>query len=865
MLNKERQSLIEKRALWQFLSGRISALGVLVVFQVGAARLLPVNQYATYALALAMASLLQTLTSCGFPRVTARFLSRADGEVSHAELKRLAFGLIAVRLLLNAIVAACCFGVIAVTWPKLEAAWPLWLAGFGYALAGALQIDADGVAQALRLQTASRRATVGEPLARLVGAAVLVLLRMLNVETLLLLSMATSALAGAGLLIAVGRRLSLRSDGTGHLDWRDVRRVAVGGYAGTLSWLVLSPAMVRLIASRVLPLEIFAGFSFVQSLVVSAQRYAPSFILFPLVEPLIMAGVARRRGAARLSAMLSLLVKIDTLAVGAAIVGVSAAGGAAVSLLAGGRYAEAGMFLPWLLAGVIANASHRSYEIGAVALGVSGALGRALILSFLWVAAAILLAPVLGVWPLLLCPLLDALSRFWLVQKAVDRAGGPRILDGSGLATIAAVVLGLSLGGVALVKVVHASGWTSVDLGVLGATILLAAILYARPFRSGEATILKCSAPKLRRLVKRFEVRRPSLRVVVLTPRGRGGTGGVDRLMDSLRPKLGHRSGLRVRFLTTRGGRRWLSPIVTFHALMGLGAACILRRVDVIHVNLGADGGCYRKMALLVLPRLFHTPYVLHLHASGFQSFWRSSPPALRAHIDRLFRDAARIVVLGEVWRRLVLEHVPEADARIFVLPNASPQLESIAPREGEDIQILFLGELSSRKGVDILIEALSLLGARASWRAVIAGDGDVQAVRCAVAAQNLSAQVDVPGWVGPELVERLLRQSQILVLPSFEENLPMAVIEAFAAGLAVVATPVGAIPDVVQPGVTGLLVPPGDVSALAAALDRLIGDALLRHELGQAGRAFHAERLSLGGYMTRLENTWRLAAKRHP
>ena len=831
---------------------------MLIVLQIMTARLLPVSQYATYALVLAMASLLQTLTSCGLPRVTARFLSQADEDVSSAELRRLAFGVVAVRLLVSGAVAAGGFGVLAMVWPKLATAWPLWLAGSGYALAGALQIDADGAAQALKLQTASRRAAVGEPSARLIGAGVLILLRILNVETLLLLNMATSAVTGVGLLVAVAGRLSGRGHGNESLDWREVRRVAVGGYAGTLSWLVLSPAMVRLIASRVLPLEVFAGFSFVQALVVSAQRYAPSFVLFPLVEPLVMAVAARRRGGERLSAMLSLLVKIDTLVVGAAIVGVSAAGGAVVGVLTGGRYAQAGMFLPWLLAGVIANASHRGYEIGAVALGASGALGRALMLSLFWVAAAILLAPVLGVWPLLLCPLLDALSRFWLVQRAVSRVGGPAVLDSQGLAVIAASVFGLSLASAALVKVAHASAWGSIGAGVVGALLLVPIMISAPPFRSREAAILKALAPRLRRSLRQFEIRPPPLRVVVLTPRGRGGTGGVDRLMDSLRPRLGRHADMRVRFLTTRGRRRGLSPIVTLYALAWLGTACLLRRVDVVHVNLGADGGCYRKMALLALPRLFRTPYVLHLHASGFEIFWRSARTVARARIDGLFRDAARIVVLGEVWRRLVLEHVPETRARILVLPNASPLLEPTTPQRGEGVQILFLGELTRRKGVDVLIEALSLLGDSPSWSAVIAGDGDVQAFRRAVAAKGLTERVEASGWAGPETVKRLLRQSHILVLPSFEENLPMAVIEAFAAGLAVVATPVGAIPDILTPGVTGLLTPPGDASALAEALSRLICDAPFRRRLGEAAAVFHAERLDLNRYMTQLENVWR-------
>ena len=76
----------------------------------------------------------------------------------------------------------------------------------------------------------------------------------------------------------------------------------------------------------------------------------------------------------------------------------------------------------------------------------------------------------------------------------------------------------------------------------------------------------------------------------------------------------------------------------------------------------------------------------------------------------------------------------------------------------------------------------------------------------------GLVSRVAVPGWVGSDGVERLIANSSILVLPSFVENLPMSVIEGMAAGLAVVATPVGAVEEIIEHEKTGLLIPPGDV-----------------------------------------------------
>jgi len=645
------------------------------------------------------------------------------------------------------------------------------------------------------------------------------------------------------------------ADRGGDLDWKAVRRVAAGGYGGTLSWLAFSPGVVRVIASRVLPVAAFAGFAFAQTLVVSLQRYAPSFVLFPLVEPLAMADAVRKGGAARLRAALSLLVKLDAVLIGAVIIGVSAAGGPIVRLLTHGRYGGAAVFLPWLLLGVVANASHRSYEIAAIAVGAAWVLARALGLTLVWLALTVMAPSAWGVWPLLLCPLGDALTRLWLIDRALAARDGERergLIDPQGLAMIGLGVAGAALAAAAAAQRVRGGLIPSFAVGTVFALGFLAAVVALAPFDHGQRALLAESAPWLARWGRRGAVKR----VWVLTPRGFGGTGGVDRLMDSLRPLLAGDRHMNVRFLTTRGASRWLSPLVTFRAILRLATACALHRCDLIHVNLGSHGSCYRKLLLLAAPRRLGTPYLLHLHGSAFEGFWSGASPRMQRRIDRLFQDAAQVVVLGEGGRALLARRLPGMGA--VVLPNAAPPLARDPERASTPVQILFLGELGPRKGAAVLIEALGRLNAQAPWRAVLAGDGDVQALRRRAAALDLLNRVEVLGWAEPPTVEVLLARSHILALPSFEETLPMAVIEAFGAGLAVVATPVGAVPEIVIDGQTGLLVPPGEAAALACALQRLVDTPALRRRLGAAGAALHSRRLSIGPYASRLQALWR-------
>jgi glycosyltransferase involved in cell wall biosynthesis len=141
-----------------------------------------------------------------------------------------------------------------------------------------------------------------------------------------------------------------------------------------------------------------------------------------------------------------------------------------------------------------------------------------------------------------------------------------------------------------------------------------------------------------------------------------------------------------------------------------------------------------------------------------------------------------------------------------------------------------------------------------------VAGDGNITETRAEVSAKGLADRVSVPGWVGPEQVVELTSRADVLVLPSREENLPMSVIEGMAAGLAVVTTPVGAVPEIMTDGENGLLVPPGDPVRLASALERVIRDSDLRQRLGSAAKAFHSKELAIVPYWPRLVAIWRSA-----
>jgi glycosyltransferase involved in cell wall biosynthesis len=121
--------------------------------------------------------------------------------------------------------------------------------------------------------------------------------------------------------------------------------------------------------------------------------------------------------------------------------------------------------------------------------------------------------------------------------------------------------------------------------------------------------------------------------------------------------------------------------------------------------------------------------------------------------------------------------------------------------------------------------------------RLTLAGDGAVDRARRVIAEHGLEGSVQVRSWLQPAQVSELLTEADLLVLPSRNEGQPMAVLEAMAHGLCVVASDVGGIPELVEDGRSGFLVPPDDVEALVAALRKVLTDDGLRGALGASAR----------------------------
>lgn len=289
-----------------------------------------------------------------------------------------------------------------------------------------------------------------------------------------------------------------------------------------------------------------------------------------------------------------------------------------------------------------------------------------------------------------------------------------------------------------------------------------------------------------------------------------------------------------------RDGSRWLKLCTALSAWLRCAALLTTLAAPLVHIHLSSRASFWRKSGVCLLSLLWRRPYVLHVHGSEFMIFYDRDCGALaKRFVQWIFAHAALVIALSQEWRERVLRICP--GAKIVILPNAvslpdlTPTARSTPPRPC----ILSLGKVGRRKGTFDLIRAFARVAHRfPEWRLVCAGDGAVSEALIEAAGLGLSERVECPGWLATGDVRQMLAGATLFALPSYAEGLPMALLEAMSWKLPVITSPVGGIPQAIRHGENGLLVPPGDIDALAAALESLMSDAAERERLGGAARA---------------------------
>ncbi len=298
--------------------------------------------------------------------------------------------------------------------------------------------------------------------------------------------------------------------------------------------------------------------------------------------------------------------------------------------------------------------------------------------------------------------------------------------------------------------------------------------------------------------------------------------------------------------------RKGLKAYAQFRALLRR------HRPDVVHIHSSFGPSFYRKMPFILMSKRAGIPVVNHIHGAEFGPFYADASKAKRRLVRRIYGKCDRFLVLSEEWAERIGQIVPRE--RITILENYSIRAVEAPTKEScTSHQILFLGEIGRRKGGYDMPEILRLVKEKVpDVQLVIAGAGDREGVSGLLKEKGCLEAASFPGWLRGREKDRALRESAVFLLPSYDEGMPMSVLDAMGYGLPIVSTKVGGIPQLVKEGVNGYLCAPGDTRAMADALTLLLKEKDRRQQAGMESLRIVEKRFGLSHHLDVLEQVYK-------
>lgn len=276
-------------------------------------------------------------------------------------------------------------------------------------------------------------------------------------------------------------------------------------------------------------------------------------------------------------------------------------------------------------------------------------------------------------------------------------------------------------------------------------------------------------------------------------------------------------------------------------ALIKFSYLILFKKVALIHNHSAMRGSFWRKNVFSTLARMKGIPVILHLHGSEMENFYYSQPQWGKNKIVSILNKADVVMVLSKSWKKFVLKIAPDATVKIVYNYVAPPSiiLQKAVQEPSDTVNILFLGLVGKRKGVYDLIDAVKQikLVCDRSFKVLIGGNGEVEQLQKLIVENDLQEQITYLGWVSGEAKDNYLRSCDIYILPSYNEGLPMSLLEAMSWGKPVISTRVGGIPELIRDNQDGMIVDAGNVEQISSSLVELIESKEKRKQFGQSSR----------------------------
>jgi len=283
-----------------------------------------------------------------------------------------------------------------------------------------------------------------------------------------------------------------------------------------------------------------------------------------------------------------------------------------------------------------------------------------------------------------------------------------------------------------------------------------------------------------------------------------------------------------------------------------------------------------RKLIRKLKPRLLHSHYATGFGLWGTYSSYHPhiisvwgadiidfpDNAAKKYLLRKILRNSDRLTATSDFLKARTTELSPTLENEIEVIPFGVRLPDITAPADRRKaVRLAYIKAHRPKYGPDVLLKAMpAIIGEFPDIHLSLAGAGEMTGTLRNLAQKlDITEHVSFTGFIDNRKIPEFLADHDIMIMPSVmaSESFGVAVLEASAVGLPVVASNIGGVPEVVKNGTTGLLVPPGDAKALAAAVINLVDNAELRKEMGQAGRDFVKEKYAWGNCVDMMDDLY--------
>lgn len=298
--------------------------------------------------------------------------------------------------------------------------------------------------------------------------------------------------------------------------------------------------------------------------------------------------------------------------------------------------------------------------------------------------------------------------------------------------------------------------------------------------------------------------------------------------------------------------------VVAYFAIAYIKILCtvLTKNIKIAHLHTAERGSFFRKAILVRTLKKLGVKTIMHHHAAEFEEFYAQLSDSKKKYVKETLEMTDLNIVLSKRLVSMITSKAP--NAKVDVLYNAVPTYKD-NPRNKEAKNVLFLGRLGKRKGTYDLLNAIKNIeeDLPKDVKFYLCGDGDIEGINKEIDKLNISKWIAHVGWIDSNEKKEIYNTIAINVLPSYNEGLPMSILETMAYGIPSITTNIASIPEVVVDGDNGFLIDPGNIKALSERLKKLLNDKMLCEKMGEQAYELITKNFGLSVHISRLKQMY--------